>query len=90
VLSLFSAILRGYSRKRGDHLKDRSPPVGPSDEPPLPRWLSTLSGVVTLTVLILLVVSALSLAAVIGLTTCSCWERLSDFLAHHGIGGANT
>jgi len=47
----------------------------------LPRWLSALHGATTVVVLVLLVVAAVSFAAMLVLTVLSGWDWACDLLA---------
>ena len=53
--------------------------------PRLPRWLTTLHGFVTFVVLTLLVVAAVSFAAVVIVAVCSGWDGVCDFLARFRV-----
>lgn len=83
MLSLFLDCLRRFFLRRRVPERTEGTIADPSDPPTLPRWLSALHGAVTLTVLVLLAMAALSLLATLGLVTCSCWERICRFLASY-------
>ena len=83
MLSLFLGCLRPFFPRRRTPERTEGIATDPADPPILPRWLSALHGAVTLTVLVLLALAALSLLVTLGLVTCSCWERVCRFLASY-------
>jgi hypothetical protein len=61
----------------------------PTQRCTLPGWLSALHGAVTLVVIVLSVVAAVSFAVMLVLTACSGWDWAWDFLARlRAVAGA--